>query len=262
MTISKAAARAVADVSAGVILATVDIAAPPERVFHALTDPTELPRWWGSPETYQVESCTFDLRVGGKWESRGHGADGKPFAVRGEYLEIDPPRRLVQTWSYDWDGGGAPTTVAYSLDAIDGGTRVTVRHSGFGERHDACRSHGDGWQTVLSWFKAYVEHPRYFMCRLIPPRPDFGQTDPAEMALLREHVAYWSRFAAAGVAIVFGPVADPRGAWGLIVLRAAGAAEVAALQRDDPALRAERGFVYETLPMQRAVVAPLKEPRS
>jgi uncharacterized protein YndB with AHSA1/START domain len=158
MKIGKASARAVADVTSGLILATVDIAAHPERVFVALTDPVELVRWWGSAETYHAEHWTSDLRVGGKWESRGHSADGTAYAVRGEYLEVDPPRRLVLTWNYDWDSGGA-TALAYALEAIDGGTRVTVRHSGFGERREACRSHGDGWQMVLDWFRAYVEEP-------------------------------------------------------------------------------------------------------
>jgi uncharacterized protein YndB with AHSA1/START domain/uncharacterized protein YciI len=259
MTISQAAARAVADVSSGVVLGTVDIAARPERVFQALTDPAQLARWWGSPETYRAEHWSSDLRVGGKWETRGRGRDGKPFSVYGEYVEVDPPRRLVLTWNYDWDGGGAPTTVEYALEPVDGGTRVTVRHSGFGERHDACRSHGDGWQTVLSWVKAYVEKPNFFLCRLFAPRPDFGRKAPEEIDLLRQHVSYWSRLAAHGVAIVFGPVADPKGGWSVIVLRAANAEEVAMLQAGDPVMRASLGFKYETLPMTNAVVAPLKE---
>ncbi len=41
---------AVADVQAGLVRATVDIAAPPEAVFRALTEPGELARWWGSAD--------------------------------------------------------------------------------------------------------------------------------------------------------------------------------------------------------------------
>ncbi|TIT59516.1 MAG: ATPase, partial [Mesorhizobium sp.] len=44
--------RAIADVSSGTILATVTIAVPPERVFHALTAEDQIPLWWGSDEQY------------------------------------------------------------------------------------------------------------------------------------------------------------------------------------------------------------------
>jgi uncharacterized protein YndB with AHSA1/START domain len=157
-TLISPTARSVADLTAGVILASVEIAAPPERVFRALTDPNELIRWWGSPDTYRTEEWTADLRVGGRWRARGHGVDGRAFTVQGEFLEVDPPRRLAQTWSPDWEGGFV-TTITYRLDPIEGGTRLTLRHEGFGEHRDACRSHGQGWERVLGWLRAYVSAP-------------------------------------------------------------------------------------------------------
>jgi uncharacterized protein YndB with AHSA1/START domain len=148
-------ARSVADVTAGVILATVEIAAPMERVFRALTEPNEIARWWGSPDTYRTEQFTADLRVGGRWEARGRGADGRPFGVGGEFREVDPPRKLVQTWAPDWEAG-LVTTLSYRLDPIEGGTRVTVRHEGFGDHRDACRDHGQGWERVLGWLREHA----------------------------------------------------------------------------------------------------------
>lgn len=88
------AARSIADLSGGTILATVDIAVPAERVFRALTSPEEIVHWWGSDDLYRTTSWTSDFCVGGKWRAEGAGADGKPFSVEGEFLEIDPPRRL------------------------------------------------------------------------------------------------------------------------------------------------------------------------
>ena len=155
MSVSKSPARAVADLSAGAVLATVEIEAAPERVFAALTDPNEVVAWWGSEETYRTETWHADLRVGGRWEARGRGADGKPYSVGGEFLEVDRPRKLVQTWNYDWEGGHS-TVLTYVLEAIDGGTRLTVRHTGFGERRDSCRSHAAGWEMVLGWLEAHV----------------------------------------------------------------------------------------------------------
>ncbi|TPK87406.1 hypothetical protein FJ548_14525 [Mesorhizobium sp. B2-4-17] len=69
--------RAIADVSAGTILATVTIAAPPERVFHALTADDQIPLWWGSDELYRTTRHTADVRSGGTWRSEGKGADGR-----------------------------------------------------------------------------------------------------------------------------------------------------------------------------------------
>ena len=79
----KNSARAIADAGSGIILATAEIAAPPERVFRALTTPDEIVRWWGSDEVYHTTGWTADLRVGGRWRAEGRGADGQPFAAGG-----------------------------------------------------------------------------------------------------------------------------------------------------------------------------------
>jgi uncharacterized protein YndB with AHSA1/START domain len=77
---------------ADAIVAEIQIAAPRERVFQALTDPKKIVQWWGRPGSYQCTTCEIDLRAGGKWLNAGMNADGKPFEVRGEYLQIEPPR--------------------------------------------------------------------------------------------------------------------------------------------------------------------------
>lgn len=147
--------RAVADLSAGKIVATVEIAAPPARVFQAIGDADEIPRWWGSADTYRTTSHTADLRPGGKWRSDGIGQDGHAFHVGGELLTIDPPRLLTMTWNPSWDE--QPTTVSYRLEPpADGGTRLTVRHEGFADRAESCKAHGEGWERVLGWLAAYA----------------------------------------------------------------------------------------------------------
>ncbi|MGB7630001.1 MAG: SRPBCC domain-containing protein, partial [Candidatus Deferrimicrobium sp.] len=60
------------------------------------------------------------------WCTEGVGADGQPFSVGGEFVEVDPPRKLVQTWRADWDGGNV-TTITYRLEPIAGGTRLRRR---------------------------------------------------------------------------------------------------------------------------------------
>jgi uncharacterized protein YndB with AHSA1/START domain len=268
MSTNKRAARAVADLSQGMILAVVEIEVPPERVFRALTNPDELVHWWGSPDTYQVTASTMDLRIGGQWSTTGRGADGAPFMVSGEFLEIVPPHRLVQTWKPAWDGGHT-TTIRYQLDPIATGTRVTVRHEGFGERRDSCAGHAQGWEQVLGWLgRHFVPQPAaasgaaaapsptktFFFCRLLPPRPTFAfDMTPDERKIMLAHSAYWREHLAKGTTIVFGPVADPKGGWGLGVVRAASEAEVRAFERQDPVILADLGFSYEVTPMLTAV---------
>lgn len=68
-----------------------------------------------------------------------------------------------------------------------------------------------------------------------------------------EHVAYWTQKLEEGVAIVFGPVADASGPWGLGVVRVPDEAALKAMTENDPAIRSGLGLSYQTLPMLNAV---------
>ncbi len=258
MSISNAGARAIADTATGAILATVEIAAPPERVFRALTT-DDVTKWWGSADLYRTTEYTGDVRPGGRWRSAGVGADGVAFSVEGEFREVDPPRKIVQTWKAAWDGGNE-TTITYRLEAIPGGTRLTLRHEGFGDRIESCNGHSQGWERVLGWLASYLPAPaqadaEYFFCRLIAPRPTFAlDMDAAETEIMGAHAAYWRALLVKGDAVVFGPVADPKGPWGLGVVKAADEDAINAFRDKDPAILSGRGFRYEILPMIRAVV--------
>ena len=137
------------------VIAEIFIAAPPARVFQAISDPTQLPRWWGQDGLYRVTKSTMDLRPGGKWRSDGRGADGTQFYVEGEYLEVDPPRKLVYTWISSW----MPTTteVRWELEAQGNGTLLKLTHTGFAGNADQAKGHSTGWSLVLSWLQSFVE---------------------------------------------------------------------------------------------------------
>ncbi|HJT91401.1 MAG TPA: YciI family protein [Mycobacterium sp.] len=78
-----------------------------------------------------------------------------------------------------------------------------------------------------------------FLFRLIPPRADFAQTMTAdEQQAMSEHMAYWQQLLHDGRVVVYGPVADPEGVWGLGVLRAADRAAALAIGEDDPSVTA------------------------
>lgn len=151
------------------VVAEIFIAAPPPRVFEAITDPRQMQSWWGQRDMYHITDWQADLRIGGQWSCTGVGKDENPFRVEGEYLEIDPPRLLVHTWIASYQAR-LKTVVRWELEAqqVHGlqphgprkagtGTVVKVRHEGFGENHQSALEHAKGWERVLSWLLAYAE---------------------------------------------------------------------------------------------------------
>jgi uncharacterized protein YndB with AHSA1/START domain len=152
-----------------VVTAEIFVAAPPARVFEAITDPKQKAQWWGQKGLYRFTSAHSDLCVGGKWFTEGVSDDGKKFRVEGEYLEIDPPRLLVHTWNPSYQTLHN-TVVRWELEARDmhglqhagpartgTGTMVKLRHSGFAGNIEAAKAHGEGWKRVLGWMQAFVE---------------------------------------------------------------------------------------------------------
>lgn len=132
------------------------IDAPPERVFRALTDPEEVPAWWGVPGAYRTTEAEIDLRVGGRYRFTGTSERLGTFEVGGEYREIDPPRRLVYTWNPGWDDGAEGSVVTLSLEPRDGGTLLRVEHTAFRTR-SARDDHATGWPAVVASLAAHVQ---------------------------------------------------------------------------------------------------------
>jgi uncharacterized protein YndB with AHSA1/START domain len=116
--------------------ATMDIAATPDAVFELFTTEEGLVRWMAS-------EATIDLRPGGAWRWVHDNGD----ASAGEYLEIDPPERLVFT--YGWESGqfddvpSGSTRVDVVFEPIPIGTRVTIVHAGLPAVH--AERHAAGW---------------------------------------------------------------------------------------------------------------------
>jgi uncharacterized protein YndB with AHSA1/START domain len=148
-------ATSTADVARGSITATIDIDAPPQRVFDAFTDPHHLERWWGSDDTYRTFDWKVDLRPGGQWSCSARSpAGGQVSTVQGEYLAVDPPRALEYTWSPSWDGF-ATTRVRIEFQETPTGTHVVVHHGGFTDAR-SCDDHANGWIRVLGWLAEHA----------------------------------------------------------------------------------------------------------
>jgi uncharacterized protein YndB with AHSA1/START domain len=115
------------------------IDAPPEKVFPFIVEPQLLTRWIG-------DESWNDPRPGGLFRLRFGDS-----VVRGEFVEVDPPRRAVFTWGHEEAGRGlvpGSTTVEFALQPHDGGTRVQLRHSGLPNEHEYTR-HDEGWDHYL-----------------------------------------------------------------------------------------------------------------
>src|SRR5215468_7429319 len=126
-------------------VASVEIAAPLERVFEALTS-KEITDWWGLPGVFDAREWTGDVRNGGRWRASGV-VRGQSYTLEGEFLEVRPPTKLVHTWQRV-DIAGPPTIVTYYLEPIVGGTRLTIHHTGF-VPPEACLSTCQGWEASL-----------------------------------------------------------------------------------------------------------------
>jgi uncharacterized protein YndB with AHSA1/START domain len=99
--------------------------APRHLVFEAMTRPEHVARWWGClAEGYSVPVCEIDLRVGGRWRFVNRHPKGEA-AFHGEYLEIEPPGRLVFTEIFE-DFPDSPSVVTTELLEEGAGTRLVV----------------------------------------------------------------------------------------------------------------------------------------
>jgi uncharacterized protein YndB with AHSA1/START domain len=154
-----------------VVRVTEDIAAPPAAVFRALVDQRELAAWLGG-EHQDVDSPSTLVptppAAGHAWHAPAVAPDGTRGFVSGEYVLVDPPRRLETTWRTSWTGA-VQERVRFELAPIEvggqAGTRITVTHTRADLRAHATVStvtrassgvEDDAWPWLLARLTAYV----------------------------------------------------------------------------------------------------------
>jgi uncharacterized protein YndB with AHSA1/START domain len=117
--------------------------APIAEVFRWWTEPDRLREWMSPTGSVEAE---VDLRVGGAIRIVMSGP-GAVIEHVGEYLEIDPPRRLVFTWASVFTGA-QPSVVTVELEPDgEGATQLRLVHVHLPE--PAAVTHRDGWGTML-----------------------------------------------------------------------------------------------------------------
>ncbi len=122
----------------------------PERLWEAITDPEIRSKYHFGVRT------TSDFTPGSRFEMVHPGADG-PLG-EGENLEVDPPRRLVQTmvalWSDEVRSEGT-SRVTWEIEPVGDSCRLTVTHDQL--REGANNELYGGWPMILSGLKTWLE---------------------------------------------------------------------------------------------------------
>ncbi|EPH03426.1 hypothetical protein HMPREF1531_01487 [Propionibacterium sp. oral taxon 192 str. F0372] len=116
---------------------SIEIAAPPETVFEYLTSNEGMTAWMG-------QYADLDPTPGGQF-----AVDVAGYPIRGEYLIVEPPRRVVFSWGFPGNEE-LPTgasTVEFVLTATNTGTHVDLCHSDLPDT--AVRGHADGWSHFM-----------------------------------------------------------------------------------------------------------------
>lgn len=115
----------------------IEISATPERVFRYLTTEAGMTAWMG-------QHAELDPRSGGRF-----AVDIAGYPVRGAYLVVDPPRRVVVSWGFAGsdDLPAGASTVEFLLTPIPTGTRVDLTHSGLPD--PGLPGHAHGWAHFL-----------------------------------------------------------------------------------------------------------------
>lgn len=126
--------------------------ATPQRLWQAFTDPAQVPLWWG-PHNTSTDVTEMDVRPGGRWRYVSHAPDRDDAVFYGEYLEVDPPKRLRWTFMFDVEGAGpqgGPETMTF--EAVEGGTKVTsIGHMGSPEMIEMALATGMTEGALQTW---------------------------------------------------------------------------------------------------------------
>lgn len=95
---------------------------------------------------------------------------------------------------------------------------------------------------------------KYFAIKLLPNRPDFAQTmTDTERSIMQQHIVYWKEYMEKGIMLVFGPVLDPSGVYGLGIIAVESEDQIPELLNNDPASKINKYEYYQMM-----AVAPEK----
>ncbi len=146
----------VVDEAAYAVRRTIRIAAPVEKVWQAVTEPAHISRWFGRTE---LDGAGPGAR--GSITFEGYGR--VPLAIEA----VDAPRSISYRWGNDDALGHLrdelddhATVFTFTLEAVEGGTELTVVETGFDRTSDPAKNmaeHAEGWVSELDKLVALLE---------------------------------------------------------------------------------------------------------
>ena len=151
-----------------VVTGEIFIAAPPARVFQAITDPNQMPQWWGARIFIALKNGRPISASAANGPATASASMAKPSASKANTSK-SIPHVFVHTWICSWMGP-VQTIVRWELvpQSVHGlhpngpqragtGTLVKIRQQGFAGRPAHAANHSEGWKRVMGWLVAYIE---------------------------------------------------------------------------------------------------------
>jgi uncharacterized protein YndB with AHSA1/START domain len=130
------------------IVEELTIAAAPERVFKALTQPEEIGHWWtndlnATPEVGSLAEFRF-----GEWGD---------FVLRFEVAELDQDKKVHWIHRLSPMAQWAGTSITWQLEPVHNGTRLVFTHDGFAQVDKVYEQTRGNWDYFLASLKSYLE---------------------------------------------------------------------------------------------------------
>ena len=109
------------------VIVTRRFEAPPEAVYRAHTEPELIQKWLLGPEGWKMPVCISEARPGGKIRYEWTNGKGGAFHLTGEYLELQPNRKIVHVERMHLPDPTPDNRVETTFDADGEGTLMTIR---------------------------------------------------------------------------------------------------------------------------------------
>lgn len=109
------------------VVVTRRFAAPPEHVYRAHTEPELLQKWLLGPDGWTMPVCISEPRPGGRIRFEWTNGSGAGFYLTGEYLELEPFRRIVHVERMHLPDPTPDNHVETTFEPEGGGTLLTLR---------------------------------------------------------------------------------------------------------------------------------------
>lgn len=125
-----------------------------EAVFKAWTEPDSVKKWFRpGGDNVLILDVEMDVRVGGSYRLTMGYETGESWSIVGDYQEVEPPKKLVYTWSYEepnMDIG--ETLITVEFNDVGNSTEISLSHKRFSQEQ-ARDAHLSGWEACFESLK-------------------------------------------------------------------------------------------------------------